>query len=127
MQILKKFQHTASRKLTSILQCVTLAMKRLIVQSLFFSEHLDKFVGQNKLLPGDYEELEKRLIQDPEEGDLIQGTGGLRKTRVKSFPGEKVAVSGFAIMTFQKKKGYICFSFMEKIFRKICLLKKRSF
>ncbi|MES2273606.1 MAG: type II toxin-antitoxin system RelE/ParE family toxin [Chlamydiota bacterium] len=64
-------------------------MKRLIIQSLLFTESLDLLIDQHKILQEDYEELERRLIQDPEDGDLIQGTGGLRKTRVKSPSGGK--------------------------------------
>lgn len=32
----------------------------------------------------DFEAFEKKLLENPEEGDLIQGTNGLRKTRLKS-------------------------------------------
>ena len=59
-------------------------MKRLVVQTRKFSETLDKLIAQNKATKGDYEELEKRLIENPSEGDIMQGTGGLRKTRLKS-------------------------------------------
>jgi hypothetical protein len=59
-------------------------MKRLIIQTKLFSSDLDKLVAGNKLLITDYEALERLLLTDPEKGDLIKGTGGLRKIRLKS-------------------------------------------
>lgn len=59
-------------------------MKRLIIQIRKFSEILDSLIAQNKASKEDYEELEKRLVENPEEGEVMQGTGGLRKTRLKS-------------------------------------------
>lgn len=59
-------------------------MKRLFIHTAKFSEVLDRLIESNKVAFEDYEELEKRLLANPEEGDVIQGTGGLRKTRLKS-------------------------------------------
>jgi hypothetical protein len=59
-------------------------MNRLVIQIRKFSEILDKLIAQNKASKEDYEELEKRLVENPEEGDVMQGTGGLRKIRLKS-------------------------------------------
>ena len=59
-------------------------MKRLVIQIRKFSEILDKLIAQNKATKEDYEDLEKRLVENPNEGEVMQGTGGLRKTRLKS-------------------------------------------
>ena len=59
-------------------------MKRLIIQLRKFSEILDLLIKQHKVTKADFEEFEKVLIGDPEVGAFIQGSGGLRKTRLKS-------------------------------------------
>ncbi len=59
-------------------------MKRLIIQTQIFSDDLDALIAENRLLISDYEDLERSLCKDPDQGDLIQGTGGLRKVRLKS-------------------------------------------
>ncbi len=59
-------------------------MKRTLVQTQKFSRVLDALINEKKLLEKDFEAFEKRLVENPEEGDPIQGTGGLRKTRLKS-------------------------------------------
>lgn len=59
-------------------------MKRLVIQTRKFSEILDRLITQNKVTKEDYEDLEKRLVENPDEGEVMQGTGGLRKTRLKS-------------------------------------------
>lgn len=42
-------------------------------------------ISQRKLTEDDYEDFEKRLVANPDEGEVIQGTGGVRKTRLKSI------------------------------------------
>jgi len=59
-------------------------MKRLVVQIRKFSEILDSLIVKRKVTKEDFEDFEKRLIENTEEGDVVQGTGGLRKTRLKS-------------------------------------------
>ncbi len=59
-------------------------MKRLVIQTNLFSEDLDDLIAKKKLLIDDYEDLELSLVAFPNQGDVIQGTGGLRKTRLKS-------------------------------------------
>jgi mRNA-degrading endonuclease RelE of RelBE toxin-antitoxin system len=59
-------------------------MKRVVVQTKLFSDELDTLVDEKKLLEMDYQELEGLLLDHPEFGDLIKGTGGIRKTRLKS-------------------------------------------
>lgn len=59
-------------------------MNRLIVQIKKFSRILDSLIAENKLLKEDFEEFERTLLKNPEEGEVVQGTGGLRKIRLKA-------------------------------------------
>lgn len=59
-------------------------MKRLIIETHKFSSVINDLLSKRKVLAEDFEELQKRLLNHPEEGDPIQGTGGIRKTRLKS-------------------------------------------
>ncbi len=59
-------------------------MKRLVVQTRKFSSVVDGLIAQNKVRQEDFTDFEKHLIEHPDDGDVIQGTGGLRKTRLKS-------------------------------------------
>jgi hypothetical protein len=91
-------------------------MKRLIIQAKQFSETLDRLIDQNKLLSDDYEDLEKRLVQEPKDGDPVQGTGGLRKTRMKSSSGGKSG--GFRVCYYDaqaKERLYLLFIYGKNI------------
>lgn len=59
-------------------------MKRLIIQTRAFTKSINKLIDSKKLLHEDFEAFKKKLMENPEEGDLIIGTGGVRKTRLKS-------------------------------------------
>lgn len=56
-------------------------MKILFIESSKFTEQITKLEAEEPL-----RELENELLVDPEKGDLIQGTGGFRKIRMK-MPG----------------------------------------
>jgi hypothetical protein len=73
-------------------------MKRLIIQTKLFSSDLDQLISAKKLLLTDYEDLEKMLSNQPDLGDVIQGTGGLRKIRLKSS--SKGKRGGFRVCYF---------------------------
>ena len=59
-------------------------MQRLVIQTKIFSEILDGLIKKKQLLLKDYEELEKSLVEQPKQGDVIPGLSGLRKIRLKS-------------------------------------------
>jgi len=59
-------------------------MKRLVIQISKFSIILDSLIADNKLSKEDFWKFEDLLVDYPDTGDVIQGTGGLRKTRLKS-------------------------------------------
>ncbi|HSX04710.1 MAG TPA: type II toxin-antitoxin system RelE/ParE family toxin [Rhabdochlamydiaceae bacterium] len=49
-----------------------------------FSAVLDSLIDAGKISERDYEDFEKSLLDNVEQGSLIQETGGIRKTRLKS-------------------------------------------
>ena len=77
-------------------------MDRLIIQTRKFSITLDDLTAKKKLSVSDYEAFEKWLLANLEEGDLIQGTGGMRKTRIKAA--SKGKSSGFRVCYFDNPK-----------------------
>jgi hypothetical protein len=56
----------------------------MFVQTRKFSLTLDQLIVEHKLSEDDFLEFERGLLRNPEEGDLVSGTGGFRKTRLKS-------------------------------------------
>jgi len=54
------------------------------------------------LLEEDFNLFERHLIEYPESGDLIIGTGGIRKIRLKSLSGGKSG--GFRVCYFDNPK-----------------------
>lgn len=59
-------------------------MKRSITQTRVFERELGALIKRRRLLKRDFEDFKSTLCKNPEEGDLIVGTGGVRKTRLKS-------------------------------------------
>jgi len=50
----------------------------IIIETTAFTKLIDQLMNDDQ-----YRELQERLIENPEIGDLIQGSGGLRKIRWK--------------------------------------------
>lgn len=76
-------------------------MKRLFVQTRAFSKLLDE-------LGASLQSIEREIGLDPERGDLIAGTGGVRKLRVEGFG--KGKSGGFRVFYFDfaaKEKTYL--------------------
>lgn len=59
-------------------------MKRKIVQTKDFEEKIIELIAKRKLRDEDFDDFKKNLSENPEQGDVISGTGGIRKTRLKS-------------------------------------------
>lgn len=70
-------------------------MERIIIPTRHFSKEVKSLISKKKLLEEDYEELKKALVEDPLAGDLIPGTNGIRKARLKSV--SKGKSGGFRI------------------------------
>jgi len=73
-------------------------MKRRVLQTKKFAATIDSLIAKKKLLVSDFEQLKKLLVENPEEGDLIRGTGGIRKVRLKSA--SKGKSGGFRVCYF---------------------------
>lgn len=77
-------------------------MRRRIVQSRGFNKKLNNLVAKRRLFPKDFENFLKKLVENPEIGKLIVGTGGVRKIRLKSS--SKGKSSGFRVCYFNDSK-----------------------
>lgn len=64
-------------------------MKKKVIQSKQFSKAVNSFLKKRQLLEEDIESFQRKLLEYPELGELIIGTGGVRKTRLKSSTGGK--------------------------------------
>ena len=76
-------------------------MKRCIIEAKNFTKNIDDLLANKRLLLEDFDALKRSLVQNPEEGDLITGTGGIRKTRLKSS--SKGKSGGFRVCYFDDK------------------------
>lgn len=59
-------------------------MKRQLIQTTDFEDAVANLIAKRKLKSEDFEDFKKSLAENPEQGDVIVGTGGIRKTRLKS-------------------------------------------
>jgi hypothetical protein len=57
---------------------------RKVTQLTVFANKLADFIKTRKVLQKDFDEFKRMLAEHPEIGAIIQGTGGVRKTRLKS-------------------------------------------
>lgn len=73
-------------------------MKRKIIEPRFLARLIDDLIDKRKILKEDLEALKKELISNPESGDIIAGTGGVRKIRLKSA--NKGKRGGFRVCYF---------------------------
>lgn len=59
-------------------------MKCQLIQTRDFENTVDSLIAKRKLNKEDFEDFKKSLAGNPEQGDVIAGTGGIRKVRLKS-------------------------------------------
>jgi hypothetical protein len=59
-------------------------MKRHLVQTEDFVDAVESLIAKRKLKREDFDDFKKSLTENPEQGDVITGTGGIRKARLKS-------------------------------------------
>lgn len=59
-------------------------MKRRLIQTTDFEDAVASLIAKRKLKSDDFEDFKKNLAENPEQGDVIVGTGGIRKARLKS-------------------------------------------
>ncbi len=59
-------------------------MKRKIIQVRKFSKVIDALLKKRQLKSEDFYAFQRELAENPSLGDIIPGTGGIRKIRLKS-------------------------------------------
>lgn len=59
-------------------------MERHIIQTKAFEKEISSLISKRKLKLEDFEDFKKNLVEFPDQGDVIPGTGGIRKVRLKS-------------------------------------------
>lgn len=75
-----------------------------ITQARPFKRYVEAFLKKRLMLPDDFDKFQKVLAQNPEMGDVIRGTGGVRKTRLKSASHGKSG--GFRVCYYYVTKNY---------------------
>lgn len=74
-------------------------MKRRITLSRIFEKEMGDLIRKRRVLQEDYEALKKKVIEHPDSGDVVAGTGGVRKIRLKST--SKGTRGGFRVCYFE--------------------------
>lgn len=89
-------------------------MDRELIPTNHFSKIRDSLLKKRQLLQEDYDEFKEELAKNPELGDVIPGTGGVRKTRLKSA--SKGKRGGFRVFYFyyQVKQRIYLFHILAK-------------
>ena len=82
-------------------------MKRQLIQTTDFEDAVANLIRKRKLKKEDFEDFKKNLAENPEQGDVIIGTGGIRKTRLKSAT--KGKSGGFRVCYLDIKDRLILF------------------
>lgn len=54
-------------------------MKCQLIQTKDFEKTIEILIAKRKLRQEDFEDFKKNLVDHPEQGDVIAGTGGIRK------------------------------------------------
>jgi len=85
-------------------------MKGLFVESSIFSK-----IRADYLSDDEYRQLQTELLVTPTKGDVIQGTGGLRKIRSASKDSEKRGGVVSSIITLMPLTASTCLPFMQKM------------
>ena len=66
-------------------------------------------------------ELENILLENPRKGVVIEGVAGIRKLRIKLEGRGKSGGGRVYILTYWRRKRFICCSLILKIYRRILL------
>lgn len=60
-------------------------MEREIIATKHFAKDIDGLIKKRHIGQDDFDDFKKELAEDPHKGDLLVGSGGVRKIRLKSF------------------------------------------
>lgn len=86
-------------------------MHRIFVETSIFQRYVDN-LNDATLLP----DIQNILLKNPSEGDIIAGTGGVRKLRVRDISRGKGKRGGFRVLYLdlpEKKKNYLLLIFRK--------------
>lgn len=103
-------------------------MKRKIVQSRQFSKTIENLLKKRQLLLQDFEGFKLQLSITPEMGDIITGTGGLRKVRLKSASHGKSG--GYRVCYYFFVKGdeiFLLFIYAKNVQENLTAQQKKEF
>jgi len=59
-------------------------VKCQLIQTRDFEKTIEDLIAKRRLKKEDFEDFKKNLAGNPKQGDVIAGTGGIRKVRLKS-------------------------------------------
>ena len=59
-------------------------MKRQVTQTPAFASKVQRLIARHQIKREDFDDFKKKIAENPEMGDIIQSTGGVRKARLKS-------------------------------------------
>lgn len=79
-------------------------MKRKITQTKYFVKLINDLIKKRQILQEDFDNFKKELAEHPEMGDMIPGTSGVRKARLKSASRGKSGGSGVCYYDIDHKK-----------------------
>jgi hypothetical protein len=83
-------------------------VKRTFVEMPGYSAHRRRLEDAGELVDGDLQAMESEIMRNPEAGDRVQGTGGLRKIRfVQSAVGRGKRGGGRALYLDLPKRGKV--------------------
>lgn len=82
-------------------------MKCQVIQTKDFEKTVEELIAGRKLKKEDFEDFKKSLAENPEQGDMIAGTGGIQKVRLKSAT--KGKSGGFRVCYLYIKNRLILF------------------
>ena len=75
-------------------------MKALFIELPAFERHRQDYLSDDS-----FRELQWMLMSNPEAGDMIEGSGGLRKIRFKDAKRNKVKRGGIRVIYYWWQKG----------------------
>lgn len=65
-------------------RCYSKILKRQNIETKDFEDGVNDLIAKRKLKQKDYDDFKKSLVENPEQRNIITGTGGIRKTDLKS-------------------------------------------
>lgn len=102
-------------------------MKRQIIQTKQFIKAIDSLLKKRQLLIEDFNDFKRELIEYPEAGNIIIGTSGVRKIRLKSASGGKSG--GFRVCYYfltQDNKLFLILIYAKNVQENLTIQEKKE-